>query len=67
VGTDSLQRSANLPFGAVLLFQGLVVISILFFEALQQVARSNGQAGTPLGRIAHVLRSRRPSRMRGAQ
>lgn len=67
VGTDSLQRSANLPFGAVLLFQGLVVISILFFEALQQVARSNGQAGTPLGRVANVLRSHRPSRMRGAQ
>jgi simple sugar transport system permease protein len=67
VGTDSLQRSANLPFGAVLVFQGLVVISILFFEALQQIARSNGSAGSPLGRASQLIRNRRPSRMRGAQ
>jgi ABC-type uncharacterized transport system permease subunit len=67
VGTDSLQRSANLPFGAVLVFQGLVVISILFFEALQQVSRSNGSAGSALTKTSHLLRTLRPSRMRGAQ
>jgi ABC-type uncharacterized transport system permease subunit len=67
VGTDSLQRSANLPFGAVLVFQGLVVISILFFEALQQVSRSNGSAGSGLTKTLQLLRTLRPSRMRGAQ
>jgi ABC-type uncharacterized transport system permease subunit len=40
VGTDSLQRSVGLPFAAVLMFQGVVVMSVLVLHALVERYRT---------------------------
>jgi general nucleoside transport system permease protein len=39
VGSDSLQRSVNLPASAALVFQALIVLSVLFAEARRPAAR----------------------------
>jgi len=36
VGSDSLQRSVKLPQSAVLVFQAVVVLAVLFFESLRR-------------------------------
>lgn len=41
VGSDSLQRSVRLPQSAVLVFQAIILLSVLFAEAL----RANGPRG----------------------
>lgn len=40
VGSDSLQRSANLPSGAVYMFVGIVVLTVLFLERKIGVAKA---------------------------
>jgi len=39
VGSDSLQRSVNVPASAALVFQALIVLSVLFVEARRTPAR----------------------------
>jgi ABC-type uncharacterized transport system permease subunit len=41
VGSDALQGSIGLPSSAVLIFQALVVLSVLFFESLRGGRRPN--------------------------
>lgn len=48
VGSDSLERSVGLPASAGLVFQGLVVLCILFFDATQSSA----------GRRPHIFRQK---------
>jgi simple sugar transport system permease protein len=45
VGSDALQGSIGLPSSAVLIFQALVVLSVLFFEALRGGRRPNFVVG----------------------
>jgi ABC-type uncharacterized transport system permease subunit len=39
-GSDSLQRSVNLPSASALVFQAVIVLSVLFFEALRSQSTS---------------------------
>lgn len=47
-GSDSLQRSARLPQSAILLFQAIILLSVLFADALR--TRGTGRLSRTLGR-----------------